>query len=515
MAQLEIRLLGGFEVRMNGTAVPIPGRKERALLALLAAPPRTAVSRERLCGLLWGDRSDKQAHDSLKQALHRLRTAFDRASPIPIRADRISVVLEIEADKVDASSFERRLEAGSGADLLEAVALYGGEFLGDLQVPEQGFEDWLGAERQRLRLLATNAITALLDESLVKAAWDRAESLALKLLDIDPLLEPAHRALMRSFAARGRTAEALAQYRRCTDRLRAELGIEPEAPTRRLHRSIRLQRDGIPASPPVAGGGTGGGRSNCFVARELTRHANALSWDDQKSAAFARQALERAIRLDPGYARPKSLLAVILARAWRDSVSDCRADLDRAHASAQRAFELGADESTAFTTLAYIHLERRDFRDVGRFLERGRDLDPADPWIQIDLGYLCSYTGRAAEACSRLESARQLDPGLGPPWYWRSLGLANFVERRYEAALGCFDLADFDHAGLDPATGRAPGYARLVAAACCARLGDRARARRIIDRILPGQPRTVGRARRRSHPGAAASDRVARAAANQ
>ena len=53
-----------------------PGRKERALLALLAMPPGEPRSRDRLCGLLWGDRGDKQAHDSLKQAVHRLRSSF-------------------------------------------------------------------------------------------------------------------------------------------------------------------------------------------------------------------------------------------------------------------------------------------------------------------------------------------------------------------------------------------------------------------------------------------------------
>lgn len=497
MAELEIRLLGRLEVRMNGTAVHIPGRKERALLALLAVAPDTAIPRERLCGLLWGDRGERQAHDGLKQALHRLRDAFDPSSPVPIRADRLSLALKLDPRRVDAWRFERLLGAGSGADLPVAAALYRGEFLADLHIPEPAFDDWLRAERQRFRLLAIDALTVLLDESLDAAAWDRVQGLAQRLLDIDPLFEAAHRALMRSFAERGRGVEALRQYRHLAERLGDELDVEPEAATQRLHRAIRQQRASIPAASPAMPARPAGIPASRFVARELTRRANALSWDDPESAAIAKRALERAIRLDSSYARPNSLLAVMLGREWRDSVSDARSDLDRALALAQRAVDLGAGDSTCLTSLGYIHFERRNFRDARRFMERGLALNPDDPWIQVDLGYLYSYTGRAEEACRRLEGARQLDPGLGPPWYWRSLGLAYFVERHYEAALGCFELAHADGAGAgaraDPATGPAPGYAKLVAAACCAKLGDRAKARTMVDRAFPGPSKAAAK----------------------
>ncbi len=52
-----------------GRSIDIAGRNERALLAILAMPPGKPRSREKLAGLLWSDRSDKQARDSLKQAL--------------------------------------------------------------------------------------------------------------------------------------------------------------------------------------------------------------------------------------------------------------------------------------------------------------------------------------------------------------------------------------------------------------------------------------------------------------
>ena len=98
MKSLELVLLGGFQARAAGQVVDVLGRKERALLAVLAMPPGEPRSREKLAGLLWSDRSDKQARDSLKQALLRLRKSFSSLYPLPIvtdRAERIRGELEI------------------------------------------------------------------------------------------------------------------------------------------------------------------------------------------------------------------------------------------------------------------------------------------------------------------------------------------------------------------------------------------------------------------------------------
>ena len=73
----EVALLGvvvplQFQARAAGQVIDVPGRKERALLAFLAMPPGEPRSRDRLCGLLWGDRGDKQAHDrSCRSEWHR------------------------------------------------------------------------------------------------------------------------------------------------------------------------------------------------------------------------------------------------------------------------------------------------------------------------------------------------------------------------------------------------------------------------------------------------------------
>ncbi len=242
MASLEIALFGGFQVRAGAQAIEVPGRKERALLAYLAMPPGESRSRDKLAGLLWSDRGDNQARDSLKQAVFRLRKSFDSVKPQPIRADRESVTLDSGGVAVDAAEFERLIGEGTPEAVARATALYRGDLLDGLDVRDPAFDEWLLLERQRLRDLAREALAKLLERHLAGGAHDDAGAAARRLLMLDPLREVAHRALMRIYAAQGQTALALKQYQLCRDALQRELGVRPEAETERLCQSIQEKR---------------------------------------------------------------------------------------------------------------------------------------------------------------------------------------------------------------------------------------------------------------------------------
>jgi hypothetical protein len=63
-------LLGGFALESAyGATLALPTRKDKLLLAYLALSGGRPQSRGRLAGLLWGDRGEAQARDSLKQSL--------------------------------------------------------------------------------------------------------------------------------------------------------------------------------------------------------------------------------------------------------------------------------------------------------------------------------------------------------------------------------------------------------------------------------------------------------------
>src|SRR5215470_7632146 len=252
MTDLELVLLGGFQVRVAGRVIDVPGRKERALLAFLALPPGERRSRDRLAGLLWGDRGDKQAGDSLRQAMLRLRKTFDPIQPLPLLTDRGCVALDQAAVNVDVQEFEQLSAEGTPQALARAVTLYRGDLLDGLDIDGAEFEEWLLVERQRLRDRAREALAALLGSQLSSGERDQAGAIARRLLTLDPLQEATHRALMKIYAEQGQATMALKQYQLCRDALQAELGVRPEAETERLYQSIMEKRAAARSAPPVA-----------------------------------------------------------------------------------------------------------------------------------------------------------------------------------------------------------------------------------------------------------------------
>src|SRR5262245_187034 len=242
MTSLELALLGGFQASAAGHSIDIAGRKERALLAILAMPPGEPRSREKLAGLLWSDRRDKQARDSLKQSLLRLRKSLGSLDPLPMVTDRTSVTLNRAEVAVDVQEFEQLVLAGMPDDLTRATELYRGDLLEGLDVRDPAFEEWLLFERQRLRDHARDALARLVAHHMVGGASEQASVAARRLLALDPLHESAHRALMQIYAQQGQTALALRQYQLCCDALQRELGVKPEPETEGLYQSIQEKR---------------------------------------------------------------------------------------------------------------------------------------------------------------------------------------------------------------------------------------------------------------------------------
>ena len=201
MADLNLTLFGGFEARLgSGAVVDLPGQKERALLAYLAMSPGDAHPRERLAGLLWSERGDRQARDSLKQALMRLRRCLDAAERDTLRADRQSVALERAAVNVDVLAFEEFIRDGTINALAQAIAIYRGELLEGIAIHDQAFENWLLVERQRLRQLLERALADLMAQALAGGDPKKAADAARRLLLLDPLSEAAYRTLMQDQA---------------------------------------------------------------------------------------------------------------------------------------------------------------------------------------------------------------------------------------------------------------------------------------------------------------------------
>jgi DNA-binding SARP family transcriptional activator len=253
-AGLHVKLLGGFETRLaTGQPVTLPTRKAQALLAYLATRPGQAHARDKLAALLWADRGDAQARDSLRHTLVQLRKALP--APASLIAERRAVVLDTARIEVDVARFEARAAAGSAEDLAEAAEIYQGDFLEGFVLREPLFEEWLMAERERLRELAVGTLGRRLEQQCAARNAEPAIQTALRLLALDAAQERAHRALMQLYVQQGRRGAALRQYQTCVGMLRRELGTEPDAETRKLYQEIVRRRDDV-----QRGGARGGVR---------------------------------------------------------------------------------------------------------------------------------------------------------------------------------------------------------------------------------------------------------------
>jgi len=239
---LYLTLFGRMEIRDgDGRKIRIAESKAALLLAFLALQAGRSLSRERLIGLLWSDRGEAQARGSLRHAIWALRRALGGIEPPPLIVEDDELALDPACFEADTFRFEALLTEGSPTALEAAIGLYRGAFLEGVRIRDPAFQTLVRGERQRLQERAVDACLRLLQHHSENGAEKEAALTAKRMLEIDPLQEVGHRALMAHQAAKGQLGLAIKQYQSCRDALRQELDVVPDAETERLLARIRLE----------------------------------------------------------------------------------------------------------------------------------------------------------------------------------------------------------------------------------------------------------------------------------
>jgi adenylate cyclase len=253
-ARWSLRLFGGFELSAlpGGERVALPGKRERVLLAYLALSPNCRQQRRKLATLLWGDATDETALDNLRTCVWGLRKALGDAEHRAIASEGEDIVLDAAAFDVDALAF-RLLAAQSGrTELEEAANLYSGELLDGLGIENDEFESWRRAETTRYRDQAIDVLTRLMTRLSKNGETEAAIEAGTRILQLDPLHEPAVRRLMRLYGESGRRRAAIQLYRTLADALKAELDVQPEAETRAVFVEVTRGSEGLTQAPAAA-----------------------------------------------------------------------------------------------------------------------------------------------------------------------------------------------------------------------------------------------------------------------
>ena len=235
----DLRLLGRFRLLSPaGDDIAISSKKNQALLAILALAQGEAVTRSRLIGILWAERGEDQARSSLRQGFTALRKALGACGPFPLRVDDEEAAIDLDAIRVDTLRFAEAGASQAPEAIERVLALWRGELLEGLAIPDQAVQDWLGEARRGLQARYLDALSRLL--AIREGAGDHEKALAAAqcLLASDPVNEEAQRAVMRCHARTGDRGKALKQYQVCKEVLRRDLGIDPDPATEDLFRQI-------------------------------------------------------------------------------------------------------------------------------------------------------------------------------------------------------------------------------------------------------------------------------------
>ncbi|GAA2138043.1 BTAD domain-containing putative transcriptional regulator [Glycomyces algeriensis] len=234
---MRVELLGPLRVLgEDGTEVPVPAGRQRALLARLALEGG-AVTAAALIGAVWPEDPPANAGGALHTQLSRLRGLLgDRLESGPggyrLAADTDIDAFERFAAGTEAASREDR-PAAARDSAEAALALWRGTALADL-------DGYAFAETARTRLaMRRDTVAALhLDARLRLEGADAVLAELAARHGADVLNEPDAARYMRALAAAGRRAEALAVFGAVRERLADELGVDPSAVLREAHLDV-------------------------------------------------------------------------------------------------------------------------------------------------------------------------------------------------------------------------------------------------------------------------------------
>jgi DNA-binding SARP family transcriptional activator len=248
MTDLRLALLGPPVVLREGLPVTFDTRKAVALLALLAVTGR-GHSREQLADLLWPEADSAKARASLRRTLSVTAAAMGSGLII----SRAAVTLDLAAVEVDVREFEALIGRADAESLERAVQLYRDDFLSGFVLrgcPD--FEEWQASVSEGLRQALARGLQRLVGACIDQGDLERATGHARRWLQLDPLHEPAHQAIIRLHGWAGQRSAAMRQYRTLVRVLDRDLAVRPLPETTQLYDDVRAGRLGPPPVPSVA-----------------------------------------------------------------------------------------------------------------------------------------------------------------------------------------------------------------------------------------------------------------------
>lgn len=217
---LQLYLLDGFELRWQGSALPLPPLSVQRMVAFLALRGRP-LQRTHVAASLWPDTTDAKARANLRSAVWRL--GMTGVQLLHATASHLQIAPEVWVDVRHGVDQARRLVDPSDdcCDVTLRNFALNGELLSDW------YDDWVLMERERLRQLRLHALDALCARLSDHGRHGESVEAGLIAISSEPLRESAQAALIRAYLREGNRVDARRQYDRYRALLSEELGVAP------------------------------------------------------------------------------------------------------------------------------------------------------------------------------------------------------------------------------------------------------------------------------------------------
>ncbi|WP_171058038.1 BTAD domain-containing putative transcriptional regulator [Modestobacter altitudinis] len=260
MTEVEFRLLGAMQMRVDDDPAKLPGAAERGLLALLLLSPRRTVAASSLIDRLWSESAlPADPLNALQLRVSKLRRALAAQDVDVIVREASGYRADVDADRVDLHRFVSLVQAARtatrGTAAGDALALYDGAlglWRGDPLADFAG-QGWASVEAARLDQLRQAALTERAEAALVAGRHVEVAADLEPFVALDPGQEALAGLLMTALYRAGRQADALEVFARTRRHLDLELGLQPSAGLRKVHQRILEQDDALAAVPAQPG----------------------------------------------------------------------------------------------------------------------------------------------------------------------------------------------------------------------------------------------------------------------
>ncbi|MCI0711861.1 MAG: NB-ARC domain-containing protein, partial [Chloroflexi bacterium] len=242
--QLNVYSLGELRISLDDQPISFGSNKASALLIYLLGTGRSQP-REVLAELLYEGYPQKDAMSNFRRELSVVRTAL----PDVIDSSRDFVWLNAEATiwfdfaELEASliSIPEYLTTETALEIQQQISeLFVGDFLeGFPDIGSAAFEQWVLAERDRLKRRVQNGRLALANYFIQHGHYDAGLETTEALLKLDELDEEAYLLQMIALAQSGQRHNAIRTFQNLSKVLEEEHGLEPDAGAVEIYERIR------------------------------------------------------------------------------------------------------------------------------------------------------------------------------------------------------------------------------------------------------------------------------------